>query len=60
MNIFSGIIYVIVADGTFPQHEIPLGYLKNAKRIVCCDGSTESLLMNGMVTRRYRRRSGFP
>jgi thiamine pyrophosphokinase len=38
---------VIVADGTFPQHEIPLVYLKNAKRIVCCDGSAESLLMAG-------------
>jgi thiamine pyrophosphokinase len=40
---------VIVADGNFPQHEIPLGYLKNAKRIVCCDGSTESLLLYGML-----------
>ena len=40
---------VIVADGTFPSHEIPLGYLRNAKRIVCCDGSTESLLMYGML-----------
>jgi len=39
---------VIVADGTFPQHEIPLGYLKNAKKIVCCDGSTQNLLLYGM------------
>jgi thiamine pyrophosphokinase len=39
---------VIVADGTFPQHEIPLGYLKNAKRVVCCDGSTQSLLLYGI------------
>jgi thiamine pyrophosphokinase len=38
---------VIVADGTFPSHEIPLGYLSAAKRIVCCDGSTESLLLAG-------------
>lgn len=38
---------VIVADGTFPQHEIPLRYLMNAKRIICCDGSTESLLLAG-------------
>jgi thiamine pyrophosphokinase len=38
---------VIVADGTFPQHEIPLGYLKNAKRIICCDGSTQNLLLAG-------------
>jgi thiamine pyrophosphokinase len=39
---------VIVADGTFPQHEIPLGYLKNAKRIICCDGSAQNLLLTGM------------
>jgi thiamine pyrophosphokinase len=38
----------IVADGTFPQHEIPLNYLKNAKRIVCCDGSASSLILSGI------------
>jgi len=40
---------VIVADGTFPQNEIPLGYLRNAKRIICCDGSAESLVLAGLV-----------
>lgn len=39
---------VIVADGTYPTHEIPLAYLRNAKRIVCCDGSAQSLIMAGM------------
>jgi thiamine pyrophosphokinase len=39
---------VIVADGTFPTHDIPLAYLKNAKRIVCCDGSAQNLLLTGM------------
>ncbi len=39
---------VIVADGTFPQHEIPLGYLRNAKRIICCDGSARNLILAGM------------
>jgi len=39
---------VILADGSFPQHEIPLGYLKNADHIICCDGSAESLLKTGM------------
>lgn len=42
-------IAVIVADGNFPVHNIPLEYLKNADAIVCCDGSTESLLNAGMV-----------
>jgi thiamine pyrophosphokinase len=40
---------VIVADGTFPQHEIPLKYLNNAKRIVCCDGSARNLVLAGMI-----------
>ena len=40
---------VIVADGSFPEHRIPLGYLKNADRIICCDGSTENLLKAGFV-----------
>jgi thiamine pyrophosphokinase len=39
---------VIVADGSFPVHEIPLGYLKNASRIICCDGSAESLVKTGI------------
>lgn len=39
---------VIVADGSFPQNEIPLGYLRNAKRIICCDGSTGSLVLEGI------------
>lgn len=43
-----GTYTVIVADGTFPQHEIPLRFLENAKRIVCCDGSTQSLVLAGL------------
>jgi thiamine pyrophosphokinase len=38
---------VIVADGSFPQHDIPLNYLKNADRIICCDGSAENLVIAG-------------
>ncbi len=40
---------VIVANGNFPRHEIPLGYLKNAVRIICCDGSAESLIKGGFI-----------
>ena len=40
---------VIVADGIFPVHEIPLGYLKAAGRIVCCDGSTGNLIRAGYI-----------
>jgi len=34
---------VIVADGTFPTHSVPLDYLKKADRIICCDGSVANL-----------------
>jgi len=39
---------VIVADGTFPTHDEPLGYLRRAERIICCDGSTQSLIDFGL------------
>lgn len=38
---------VILANGSFPQHEIPLGYLRNAEVIVCCDGSAGALVKYG-------------
>jgi thiamine pyrophosphokinase len=34
---------VILADGSFPESEIPLSFLKNATRIVCCDGASRAL-----------------
>jgi thiamine pyrophosphokinase len=37
-----------LADGGFPEHEIPLDYLKTARRIICCDGSTQKLLALGL------------
>lgn len=39
---------VILADGSFPRHDIPLGFLRNASRIVCCDGAAEALLDFGL------------
>jgi len=40
---------VIVADGSFPEHEIPLAYLKNAGKIICCDGSAGNLVNAGYI-----------
>lgn len=40
---------VIVADGSFPEHEIPLRYLRNADIIVCCDGGAETIINHGMI-----------
>jgi thiamine pyrophosphokinase len=38
---------VIVANGSFPSHPVPLSFLREASRIVCCDGATEALLKYG-------------
>ena len=40
---------VIVADGNFPSHEVPLGYLSEADIIVCCDGSAENTVNAGFI-----------
>ena len=40
---------VIVADGTFPRHDIPLSYIRKAERIICCDGSAENLIKAGYI-----------
>ena len=39
---------VILADGSFPEHEIPLNILQNASRIICCDGAARSLIESGL------------
>ena len=39
---------VILANGDFPKHDIPLELLYNAEQIVCCDGATQSLLDVGL------------
>ena len=39
---------VILADGSFPVHEIPLRYLRNSEHVICCDGSAGSLLKVGI------------
>jgi thiamine pyrophosphokinase len=39
---------VILANGKFPDHPVPLSYLLNAKRIICCDGAADSLVDFGL------------
>jgi thiamine pyrophosphokinase len=36
---------VILADGNFPVHHVPLSYLREAEHIICCDGSAKSLVL---------------
>ena len=35
---------VVLADGSFPSHPIPLAFLRKSDHIICCDGSAESLI----------------
>lgn len=38
---------VIIANGRFPQHPLPLSYIENAEFIVCCDGAANEFIANG-------------
>lgn len=39
---------VILANGIFPSHEVPLRALRSAQQIVCCDGAVEKLVSAGL------------
>ena len=41
--------FVILADGSFPTHDIPLGILHNAKYLCCCDGAGMELISRGIM-----------
>lgn len=38
---------VIIANGQFPTHEIPLSYIERANFIVCCDGAVNDFIACG-------------
>ena len=39
---------VVLADGQFPQADLPLAYLNEAERIICCDGAVQNLVNHGL------------
>ncbi|MBO7054972.1 MAG: thiamine diphosphokinase [Bacteroidales bacterium] len=39
---------VVVCNGQFPTHEIPLDILRQAKTIICCDGAIQKLSAVGV------------
>lgn len=39
---------IILADGRFPYGEVPLKYLHEAGKIICCDGSVDALVEYGL------------
>lgn len=38
---------VIIANGRFPKHPIPLSYIREAEYIVCCDGAANDFIAGG-------------
>jgi len=40
---------VIVANGKYPTHPIPVELLKNANYIIACDGGVNNLAINGII-----------
>jgi thiamine pyrophosphokinase len=39
---------VILANGAYPTHNVPLKHLHDAGLIVCCDGAAEKLVAHGL------------
>ena len=39
---------IILANGDFPSHKVPLLILQDSGTIVCCDGSVNKLVKNGV------------
>ncbi|MDX2414007.1 MAG: thiamine diphosphokinase [Bacteroidales bacterium] len=39
---------VILANGRFPEADLPLGYLDTAEKIICCDGAVDRLVEYGL------------
>lgn len=39
---------VILADGEFPAHMIPINILRDCNRVICCDGAAAKLVKSGI------------
>jgi len=40
---------VILSNGAFPQHPVPLSFLRKASHIICCDGAADTLIESGLT-----------
>lgn len=40
---------VIIANGRYPSHDIPLSVINNASYIVCCDGAANNFIAAGNI-----------
>ena len=39
--------FILLANGEFPTHPVPLRFLNSAETIICTDGSADKLLAHG-------------
>ena len=39
---------IVIANGEFPNHKIPVNYLKNHYSIICTDGAVDKLIKFGL------------
>lgn len=39
---------VILANGSYPRHELPVGLLQSAPYLICCDGAINELAQRGL------------
>lgn len=40
---------IVLADGQFPEHAVPLRLLNSGKSIICCDGAAIKLVKSGLI-----------
>lgn len=38
---------MVIANGRFPRHPLPLSYIENAAHVVCCDGAANEFIAVG-------------
>lgn len=48
-NINKRIDTIIMANGAYPEHEIPISLLKNCKYLVACDGAANNLISRNII-----------
>ena len=48
-NFIDNIEAVILANGDYPSHQLPLQILHNAKYVVCCDGGADTYIEKGFI-----------
>lgn len=42
-------VTVVLANGEYPSHPVPLGILYKAQKVVCCDGAAEKYISEGHI-----------